>query len=302
LILVGSALSGVALAACNPTTNKLISAYVARSHRGIVTGIKQSGVQMSAFIVGIAIPSLAGAIDWRWALAVTAVAPIATIAAAFVFLPHDPARASTAGVTGEEREPLGPTVRWMAVYSLLMGAGVAATTTYLPLYANEEVGMSAGAGGFLIAMIGLIGVASRIGWGWGADRLNRVAVPMAIMAIGAFVAMALMLAAPSAGPWVLYVSSVLFGLTAVSWNSIAMLAVIAEVETQDAGRASGYVLMGFYLGFVVSPVLFGHSVDETGSYVLGWGSLALLFLLSLVVTMSWSRAHRRSVAPTEPAS
>jgi nitrate/nitrite transporter NarK len=91
-----------------------------------------------------------------------------------------------------------------------------------------------------------------------------------------------------------WVAAVLHGATAITWNSVGMLLVLSEVGTEEAGRASGWVLLGFYGGFAISPTIFGYSVDATESYVVGWIGVASIFTLAAVLAWIWYRRRARS--------
>jgi len=285
-MLFGAALAGGGLAGCNPTTNKLIAAHTAPGERGWIVGIKQAGVQFGAFFTGAVLPATAVALGWRLALAVTIVVPAAAVAAVFLLIPRDD-RTSENPPPGVDRAALTSTVWWMTAYAALMGAGVAAIGAWIPLYATEGVGMSVNTAGAIAATIGLVGIASRVAWGWGTERIGQFSMPLAVMGLGSAVATLLLIAASSIGPWLLWAAAVLFGVTAVTWNAVGMLAIVAEVETDAAGMASGCVLAGFYAGFVVSPILFGYSVDRTGAYSWGWGAIAVVFFAASVVALAW---------------
>lgn len=291
-MLFGAALAGGALAACNPTTNKLIAAHTAPGERGWIVGIKQAGVQFGAFFTGAVLPATAVALGWRPALAVTIVVPAAAIAAVFLLIPPE-AGATEDPRSGADRTSLTSTVWWMTAYASLMGAGVAAIGAWVPLYAKEGVGLSVNTAGAIAAVVGLVGIASRVAWGWGTERIGQFSMPLAVMGFGSTVASLLLIAAASTGPWLLWVAAVLFGATAVTWNAVGMLAIVAEVENDAAGIASGFVLAGFYAGFVVSPILFGYSVDRTGVYTWGWGGIAVVFFAATVVALAWDASRRK---------
>jgi predicted MFS family arabinose efflux permease len=155
------------------------------------------------------------------------------------------------------------------------------------------VGLSVKSAGALAAAIGLVGIASRVAWGWGTERIGQFSMPLAVMGLGSTVASLLLIAASGTNPWLLWVAAVLFGATAVTWNAVGMLAIVAEVSSDAAGTASGYVLSGFYAGFVVSPILFGYSVDRTGAYVWGWGGIALVFCAATAVALAWEASRRK---------
>jgi hypothetical protein len=52
-VLVGAVVMGVPLGLMNPVTNQLIAGRVIHTVQGTVTGIKQSGVQMGALVIGV---------------------------------------------------------------------------------------------------------------------------------------------------------------------------------------------------------------------------------------------------------
>jgi hypothetical protein len=91
------------------------------------------------------------------------------------------------------------------------------------------------------------------------------------------------------GLWVAWPAVILIGATAVTWNAVGMLAVITESGTRLAGRASGVVIFGFYIGFVGSPMAFGLLVDGLGSYLLAWTLVGVLFAATGGVMLAWRR-------------
>lgn len=290
-MLAAAALAGGAIAAGNPTTNKLVAIHVPAGERGVVMGVKQAGVQMSAFFAGTFLPVAASAFGWRRALAATVLLPVAGAAATLRIVPRD---APAGAPARRPRATAASVVPWMAAYAFLMGLGVSSTSNYLPLYAREAVGMSVTAAGALTAALGGMGIVSRVAWGWGSERLGRFALPLALMAAGAAAASTMVLWARDAGGALLWAAALLLGATAVTWNSVGMLAVVAESGPGDAGRASGWVLTGFYGGFVAGPFTFGLSVDRLGSYAWGWTGVTCAFALAAVVAAVWHAQRRRA--------
>jgi MFS family permease len=114
-----------------------------------------------------------------------------------------------------------------------------------------------------------------------------------MMAAGAVASVLLLMAAEDNSSLV-WLGALLMGATAVTWNSVGMLAVIAMTGAAAAGRASGYVLFGFYGGFVGSPLLFGTIVDNTERYDVAWSIVAAIFVLAAVVIGAWQRSGSAS--------
>lgn len=281
LVLVVAALvGGVGQAIANPATNKLISLHAPVGRRGVVTGIKQSGVQFGTFLGGLTLPALAVAFGWRWAVGVFAVAFVASGVAAVFVLPED--RASPTAETGAGSD-LPPIIRRLAVYGFLLGAAGTAIFTYLPLFAEESLGFSKSVAGYTVAFTGLVGVAGRIGWGRIAEHRLGAVQSLRIIAISAAVAAALLVGSTAFAPLV-WVAALVTGLSASSWNAVGMLAIISTLPSTSAGRGSGVVLLGFLLGLAVGAPTFGYSVDLLGSYVPGWLGIGAVFLVALVTT------------------
>jgi len=71
-----------------------------------------------------------------------------------------------------------PGLRWLMVFSLLLGIGLSAINTYIPLYAAQDLGLSEVAAGLLLAVFGLTGLAARLWWtGWALSPSSSSSAP-----------------------------------------------------------------------------------------------------------------------------
>jgi len=297
-LVAGAAVFGVSVAFGNPATNQLAARVVQAGRHGIVTGVKQSGVQIGAFLAGLVLPGVAGAAGWRSALGGCALLGAAGLVLTGRYVPRPSAGegAVTAATTVAAadgrpsralRRRLDRAVNRLTVYALLMGFGVGAVGAYLPLYAVEELGFSRGTAGLAAALVGLVGIVARVGWGRRQDRTTKPVIrSLGTLAIGSVVASGALWAGASLGSGLLWAGAALFGATAVAWNALGMLSIVRDVEVSVAGRASGRVLLGFYIGFLVGPVTFGWSVDHVG-YAAGWAAVTAGFALAAALTLAW---------------
>lgn len=283
LVALFALVGGVGQAISNPATNKLISMHVPSGARGVITGVKQSGVQAGNFFGGLLLPVITLSFGWRWAVAVFGVAGIAGGLWASVSLPADVEFETEVG-----SEPIGermpPMIRSLAIYGFLLGFAGTAIFTYLPLYAEEALGFSGAVAGYIVAFVGSVGVVGRIGWGRLSERRLGAKRSLRIISVLSAVS-ALLLVAASSAPWLVWIAAFSTGLSASSWNAVGMLAIIQSVPTRRAGRGSGVVLAGFLLGLGLGAPAFGYSVDRLGTYLPGWFAIAVVFLGSLIVTM-----------------
>jgi len=287
VLFAGALLTGLPNGWTNPATNALIVDNVMAGARGVITGIKQSGVQMGAFLGGLLLPPIAGVANWRVAYASFLVLP----AAALVGMWRRPEAERRPRVIGEARAPIPTAVKWIAVYGTITGLGVSATTTFLPLFAEESVGWTRTQGGLLIAAVGLVGVVARITWGSISERwLGHGRTLRLLGAQSALGAILLALASGDAVPgWVLVPTALLFGAGAVAWNAVGMLAVMDYSVPELVGRGTGLAMLGFLTGIGLGAPLMGLSVDRLGVYTPGWLVIAFLFALSAVVA---GKIHR----------
>ncbi len=289
LVLAGSTIvSGIAQALTNPATNKVLSLHIPKGSRGLITGVKQSGVQFGTFLAGVTMPVVAAAWGWRAAVAVFAVASLTALVFAVLRIPHDPPTTAEARSEGGRSAPLPALVPRIAAYGFLLGTGGTAIVTYLPLFAEEHLGLSPVTAGRALAVTGLFGVVARISWGRIAEVRLGARTSLMVIALTASAA-ATVLAASTWMPGLIWLGAALTGISASAWNSVGMLAIITEVPFEHAGRGSGVVLFGFLLGLSVGAPVFGWSVDRIGVYTPGWLVVAGIFGLGFLVVASGRR-------------
>ncbi|MFI5763700.1 MFS transporter [Streptomyces sp. NPDC051563] len=285
-LLAAVALGGLPQALANPATNKAILAAVPPGRRGPVTGMKQSGVQLGAFAAGLPLTALAGGIGWRGAVWTAAATAALAAVCALRALPADP-QAAPAGARAS-LVPRGD-IAWLAVFSLFLGCGIASVNTYVALFGAQRLGMGPTAAGALVAVLGVAGIAGRVGWSRAA-RPGRAEWLPGALAAGAVGAAVLLLAAPGAGALV-WVAAVAVGVFAVSANAVSMVLVMQRSAPGRAGQDSALVAAGFFAGFAVGPLLFGP-LANAGHYGTGWLLVAAEFGAAGAVGVTWAMRGR----------
>ena len=288
MLLLAGLVGGIPQGWGNPATNALIAAVVEPGGRGVMTGIKQSGVTFAVFLAGITLPGLEGLWSWRGACFVFAVAFALLTVASFVFLPTTASVTGTdSGVPEASTDPL-PTFIWrLGLYALLMGLASGSIGRFLPLFAEEALGYSSTVAGLAVALSGLLGMGFRIAAARHAEhRVRPSTLLMQLSLIGAVASMLLALA-PDVGRSLLWPAVLFYAIGHTAWNAVINLAVIVNVPTNQAGRASGIIILGFLMGLTIAGPTTGVIVDETGSYeVAWWGSMALACVSSAIVKRS----------------
>ncbi|MFD7547939.1 MFS transporter [Streptomyces sp. NPDC059578] len=293
LLLAAVALGGLPQALANPATNKAILAVVPPARRGATTGLKQSGVQLGAFAAGLPLAALAASVGWRGA--VWAAAGLAVLVAGWAarVLPPDPPPPTTSA--GPARFLPRGHVAWLAVFSLFLGGGIASVNTYVTLFGDERLDLGPTAAGALVAVLGVAGIAGRIGWSKAArpDRAHWLPGGLALGSVGA----ALLLAASVHAMPLAWVAAVAVGVFAVSGNAVSMVLVMQRAAPGRAGQDSALVAAGFFAGFAVGPPLFGP-LAEAGHYGAGWLLVAAEFTVAAGVAYAWALRDGRIATGT----
>jgi predicted MFS family arabinose efflux permease len=298
-LLAGAALAGIATAMGNPATNQLISRHIPHGAQGIVTGVKQSGVQVATMVAGLVVPSLGAALGWRRAMAVSALPSLLGLAATFLIVPA-PAGTTTPLQSTPGRVGVPPAVVRLTGYGALMGIGVSCVGTYALLYGTERLGVSAALGGLALALLGLAGIVSRITWARRIERGTSASAALIAMALGGSVSVALIWVADLTKAWLLLAGAFAFGATATAWNAVGNLILIRELPASVAGRMAGVLQAGFYGGFAAGPACFGALVDWTRSYGAGWSMVIVAQAMAggLLAVAGRAQARRRSCRTT----
>ncbi|MFV9673255.1 MAG: MFS transporter, partial [Acidimicrobiia bacterium] len=294
VLFVGALTGAFAQATANPATNKLIAEDVPAGRRGVITGVKQSGVQAGIFLGGLTVPTLAITLGWRGAYLIVAVVPLVFAVVAVWAIPTAPK--TTAEHRTRSRGPLPRAIWWLAGFGFLMGIS-GAVTFLVPLFAEEVLGFSPVVGGIAAAVIAFVAVPGRILWSRYAERSGAFRGSLGVMAILSIAAAALFYASGAVAAWLIWPAAVLIAAGSSSWNSVGMVAVMVEAGVASTGRASGIVLFGFLTGLGIAPPIFGAIIDHTGSYDLMWLLSALAAAGAAAVIVAWRRSARESVTP-----
>lgn len=279
LLAVAAGLAGVGQAMSNPATNRLIMATAGSGRRGLLTGVKQAGVQAGNFLGGLLLPVGVVAVGWRITLSAVAAVPVMGLALLTWLVPPTPVGPQAPG--RRDHTPAPTAVRTLTAYAALLGFCGGGLFTYLPLFAQETFGFDTAAGGALVAVFGGVGFLTRLGAGPLSEKRLGHHRTLVVMALFTAVAGVVLAVAPTGG-W-LWPVAVLIGIGPMAWNVVANLAVMELSPRGRAGRGSGLMMAGFLGGMAIGAPSFGGSVDLLGSYRPGWIVVAILGATAAVV-------------------
>ncbi len=302
VLLAGSVVGGLALAAGNPVTNRVVADQIGRTRRGLVVGLKQAGPPLGLLIAGAVLPPLALVVGWRWALGVSALIPAAgLIATPFLLSGSGSRRTAPPTRVSAESVEAKTAVIWLTVIGLGMALALSAVIAFVPLYAQERVGASAAVAGALAAALGLTGAAGRIVWGAAGGRFARPSTALLVISVISVAATVAVALAEAVGVWLLWVGVIAAGFSMMAWHAVGWLVIIDRVGAGGVGKASGVMQLGNSAGFAVGPLIAGVLVDATESYTVAWATVAAVLAISAVLTV-WVRVRttrrRRAATPS----
>ncbi len=291
-------LGGLALASQNPATNQLIARHAPLDVQPRLLATKQTGAQLAGVVAGI-LPAAAVLTGWRVPLVLLAASAAMLAVLSHRRLPSDSGgwQRGVAVATG----PPPPLQRPLTLFAALMGTGVGAAVTYLPLYAFDALSLSASLAGSVLAYLAVVGALALFPWVRLAARIDAPSLVLTLMAGLAAVAIAVILAASQIVGWLLWPGLTLLGMTYTTWLAVAMLAIVRARPQEGSGRLSGVVLIGFFVGMTLGPAAFGQLVHRA-SYGVALLLVAALFAAGAgVAALSHRQVVTRDVDTTPPA-
>ncbi len=275
LLVVSGLILGVPQGWSNPATNTLISTMVPVGERGLIMGVKQSGVTLAVVLAGFTLPWLEGLHNWRFAVGVYAVLFAISTMVAAALLPGGQ-RVGVGGPNGTTaRVVIAPLVKVLTIYALLMGLASGAIARWLPLFAEEDIGWSQEFAGALLATAGVVGIVARVIAARRAELGDPLKMLQGLALIG-LMSSVLITCATIIGGWVLWPMVLLYGVGYTAWNAVINLTVVMSTPAKQAGRSSGVLMLGFLGGLTIAAPLAGWVVDTWDSYVPVWGVTVVL--------------------------
>lgn len=298
-LLLGMGVAGSAQGLGNTSTNKAIATGVEAPQRGVLTGIKQSGVQLAVFLAGFLMPWITTAYGWRTGLWMIAGLSFASLLGVMLItrLPTDATEETRRAETPESTR-LPAFVTQIAIFGFLLGMVGGGLGRFLPLFAEEAAGFSVKSAGIVFGLQGLVAIPTRIISGILLDRGISARKMLTAMAIGTGISTLLILLAGSGPSAFLWIGTVVAGMTLGSWNTAANLSMVRE--RSNAGKASGRLMLGFLFGTTLGGPLVGWSIDAFDSYTPAWLACSAIAGAG-AAAMSWRAKAAEPAVHREPS-
>lgn len=285
MVLVGMFVAGISAGMANPATNRAIASHVVSDLRGIITGIKQSGIQIAVVIAGFAVPAITALWGWRsgqWGMAALSILMLGSLWLVPEAVPTNP---SSEGADVDQGTSPGQGGRSSlairtAVYGALLGTVGGGMGRFLPLYAEQVLDLSLADAGRIFGLSGLLAIPVRILSGISIDRGVSPKKLLVAMSTLGLASIALIAAADTGPNSLVFVGAGISGMTLGSWNTAANYIMIRE---PDSGKATGLLYLGFFTGLSIGGPLMGWSLDTFESYNYAWLGCAVIAVVASVI-------------------
>lgn len=283
-LVVALTLAGAAGASINTASGRAVTSWFRRQERGLALGIRQTAVPIGGFAAAVFMPLIADHWSTRAALVVLGAYSLVSALLAGIWLIEGPVRADAEDESDVLRHPMRDRRIWRlsAGSSALIFTQVA-ITGFVVLYLESRRDFSALEAGLVLALINVIGAAGRLWSGWRSDRMGGRRVGL-IRVIAAGTTLALIAAAAFAGAssWLLLPALVLGGGLSMSWNGLAVTAIVETAEPARRGAALGLQQSVVGAAVVATPLVFAWVV-EGASWRAGFAVAAAAPLLAVLV-------------------
>lgn len=265
-------LAGVAVALTDPGLAIMVGRSIPHERQGLAFGVKEASIPAATLMAGLAVPTIALTVGWRWAFLIGAV-PFAVVLGLLPRLDTSPPTETTGGQVEEEKES-SPRRRALLVAAVAAALGTTAASGVGIFLTDSAVsmGVSPANAGLLLAAGSLAGIAARIAAGVLADRTGgpQFRLISIMLAVGAVT----MLLGGTGNTWLLALGTVGAFTGGWAWTGIYFLSLV-KTHPQRPGAVAGIGTAGLGMGNAAGPVLFGF-VAGTWSFGVSWVVAALV--------------------------
>ena len=279
------------------------SAWFAMKKRGFATGIVSAGIGAGTLISGLVVPPILASFSqdgWRfsWYILGGAVLVISGIVYGFVRSRPDQMGLKQVGAaeTPDVAAATSQTkkvsaLQWTGIIKMgsvwylgavyfFYGLSYIIYMVFFAAYLIKEMGFTQEAAGGLWALVGGLSIFCGVIWGGISDRLGRSkGAALAYLVLGlSYIIYALVKV-----KFGIYLSAVMFGLTAWSIPTIMAAAAGDFVGPRLAPAGLGFITLFFGIGQALGPALGGYLADTTQSFTLPFltaGGISLVGMVS----------------------
>ncbi|MDH3437967.1 MAG: MFS transporter [Betaproteobacteria bacterium] len=288
VIALGSVIAGIGTGIAPPAAAHLLVRYTAPERRNLMFSIKQTGVPVGGVLIALIAPALAVSVGWQWSLATIAAVAVAVM---LMVRPYretwDDDRHLTAGARVEAwgGVPLvlrQVSLRWISLASVLFSSVQRIMLTFTVLYLVAEADYGLVEAGIMLSVVQIGGAATRVPWGWLADRWKSgLAVLKLICALVIVSSAVLVMLEPGWPRPLVYLLFLVLGAATVGWNGVFHAECARLSPPGMTSMVAGGTAFFVFSGSLIGPSAFAIAYDVIGTYSATFGIMIVMGILTL---------------------
>jgi MFS family permease len=272
-IALGSAAVGMGMGLLNPAAAHMLVSYTPPQRRNIMFSIKQTGVPVGGVITALTAPVIAVNFGYRWSLLMVGLMIFV------ILLVLQRYREVWDADRGRMQQGNGATfggvplvwgqtdLRWMSLVAMIFSAIQRIVLSFTVIYLVAEGRYGLVEAGVMLSVVQIGGSASRICWGWLADRMgSSLQVLMIICGLTITSTLLLALFDPEWNRFLVYVLFFVIGTTAVGWNGVFHAEAARLSPPGMASVVAAGTTFFVFAGVLVGPAAFAAAYGGIGSY------------------------------------
>jgi sugar phosphate permease len=292
--------AGAGYSTAQPGGSKSISAWFAKSQRGLAMGVRQAGLPLGGALAAATLPAVANA--WGWRSSFLAGGTVALLGAVvFMVFYRAPARtapdirrkeASLAAAIASRLAMLKePTMRNIVLSGISLISVQYGILIFTVLYLHDTLALSITVAASLLFLAQAAGVAGRILLAAWSDRSSSGRyLPVLVCMVGVIVGLLLLIWMPMRSPLLVGSLVAWLGFFGFGWYGPWVAYVAESAPPEKTGFALGFAMAINQVAIVLAPPTLGLLRDWTHSYLPGWSMLAAMTMAALLAT-AWSASR-----------
>lgn len=302
-LLVGGFVAGMGYGVATPAASHLLARTIPPRNRGFLLSLKQTGVPIGGFLLGVTVPVIAERHGWPWGIAAV-IAVLVIMALVLQSLrsrydgDRDPGRrirpaetlAAVRMVMGDAR------LRPLALASFVYAMMQLSLFSFYVVVLVERGCLDPVAAGATYSIMHVGGIIGRPFLGWVSDRVLSARPLLSIIGFAIFGCGLALAALDDTWPRpLLWAVSLGAGVFAAGWNGVYIGEIARVMPGPDVARATGGVSAFAFLGVAVGPAIFSAVVALTGSYVGAFLTVGTVALIPAILLLRAPRAPAQTV-------
>jgi predicted MFS family arabinose efflux permease len=299
IIALGSVIAGIGTGIAPAAAAHLLVRYTAPERRNLVFSIKQTGVPVGGVLIALIAPVLAVTVGWQWSLAT-----IAAVALAVMLMVHPHRQAwdddrqlavARAGALGGVPVVLRQTsLRWISLASVLFSSVQRIVLTFTVLYLVAEADYGLVEAGIMLSVVQIGGAATRVPWGWLADRWRSGLAVLYLICVLVIVSSAVLVMLEPGWPRPLvYLLFFALGAATVGWNGVFHAECARLSPPGMASLVASGTAFFVFSGSLIGPSAFAVAYDVIGTYSATFGIMVVMGILTLGLLWLAGRSNAR---------